>query len=232
MQVGSAIAANLRRVREEIDQIARRCGRDPSEIQLLAASKTLPPEAIREAYNYGQNLFGENRIQEAEEKMAALSDAKLQWHLIGHLQSNKAKRAVELFDAIQTIDGEKIARKVNEHAGKLSKCMPVFIEVNIGREPQKHGVLPEELPSLVPLIDSLENLDLLGLMTLPPYAEDPENSRIYFRQMKQLLSDINGTRASPLTQLSMGMTHDYPIAIEEGATLLRIGTAIFGPRPM
>lgn len=232
MQVGSAIAANLRRVREEIDRIARRCGRDPAEIQLLAASKTLPPEAIREACNYGQILFGENRIQEAEEKIAALSDAKLQWHLIGHLQSNKAQRAVELFDAIQTIDGEKIARKVNDHAGKLSKRMPVFIEVNIGSEPQKHGVLPEDLQTLVSLIDSLRNLELAGLMTIPPYAEDPEASRIHFRQMKQLLSEINRKRESPIQQLSMGMTHDYPVAIEEGATLLRIGTAIFGPRPV
>ena len=224
------IAANLKHLYLEIASIARGCGRDPGQIQLLAVSKTFPARAVRQAYEAGQTLFGENRVQEAEIKIPQAKAAGIQWHLIGHLQSNKARRAAELFDVIQSLDSEKIATKVGHHARELRKTIQVFVEVKIGRESQKEGAWPEQATALARVVESIPSLQLLGLMAIPPYDEDPEHSRPYFRQLRELLEEINRDRARPLTQLSMGMSHDYRIAIEEGATLLRIGTAIFGPR--
>ena len=224
------IVANLEDLRREIDSTARACGRNPERIHLLAVSKTFGPEAVREALEYGQILFGENRVQEGAAKIPMIQASGIQWHLIGHLQSNKVRRAVQLFNVIQSLDSEKIARRVARSTLELGKTMPVFIQVKVGNELQKQGILPEDLPALSSVVDRLPQLQLLGLMTIPPYHEQPESSRPYFRQMKELFDEVNQGRSQPMTQLSMGMSHDYRIAIEEGATLLRIGTKIFGPR--
>lgn len=224
------IAANLKHLHQEIASVARGCGRDPEQIQLLAVSKTFPARTVQEACESGQSLFGENRVQEAAAKIPQVTAGDIQWHLIGHLQSNKVRHAVELFDVIQSLDSEKIAVKIGHYSQEWGKIMPVFIEVKIGMESQKNGVLPEQVPSLVRLVESVAGLRLLGLMAIPPYDEEPERSRPYFRKMRELLEQLNRGRATPFTQLSMGMSHDYRIAIEEGATFLRIGTAIFGPR--
>ena len=226
----SNIVANLEGLRREIDSTARACGRNPKGIHLLAVSKTFGPEAVREAWECGQILFGENRVQEAAAKIPMIQASGIQWHLIGHLQSNKVRPAVQLFDVIQSLDSEKIARRVADSTLELGKTMPVLIQVKVGKEPQKQGVLPEDLPALSSLVDRLPQLQLSGLMTIPPYHEQPERSRPYFRQMKELFDEVNRDRSQPMTQLSMGMSHDYHIAIEEGATLLRIGTKVFGPR--
>ena len=224
------IASNLMRLREEVESIALECGRNPREIQLLAVSKTFSADAVEEARAAGQTLFGENRVQEAQQKIPQVKRTDLTWHLIGPLQSNKARHAAELFDVIQTLDRPKIVRKLHQCAQELGKVLSVLVEVKIGQEPQKHGVLPEEALSMVELIDSMSGLQLEGLMTVPPYHEESEASRPYFRKMADLLDGVNRHRRPPLKELSMGMSHDYRIAIEEGATLLRVGTAIFGPR--
>ena len=210
--------------------MALNCGRNPATVKLMAVSKKFPIQQIETALATGQRLFGENRVQEAEGKILALANPDMEWHLIGPLQSNKAARAVELFDVIQTLDRLKIANKVNDFALKSGKVMKVFIEVNIGEEPQKHGVPPAQIPEMVRLVDNMQGLDLLGLMAIPPYHSDPECSRPYFRQLARTLTEINHWRDKPLEGLSMGMSHDYQIAIEEGSTLIRIGTAIFGAR--
>lgn len=224
------VAENLRFARGEIESAARACGRDPSSIRLLAVSKTFPAALIEEAYRAGQTRFGENRVQEAQGKIPRVRVQGLQWHLIGHLQSNKARRAVELFDVIETIDSEKLARKVGAYGQELGTQIKVFIEVNIGEEPQKDGVLPARVPQLARVIEQIPGLQLVGLMALPPYQQDPEKSRPFFRKMRALLDEVSQAGKSPLTELSMGMSHDYRVAIEEGATELRLGTAIFGPR--
>lgn len=224
------IASNLDRLSAQIEQIARDCGRDPTGIQLLAVSKTFPADCVREAHRWGQKLFGENRIQEAGEKIPAVELPELEWHLIGPLQSNKARRAAQLFDVIHTLDRPKIVGKLNVCAEEMGKILRVFIEVKLGAEPQKHGVPPQEVYEMVEQVDSMAGLQLQGLMAIPPYQEEAEDSRPYFRQLADLLTEMNEKRQQPLKELSMGMSHDYRIAIEEGATLLRIGTSIFGRR--
>ena len=224
------VATNLEHLRKKINRMALNCGRNPATIKLMAVSKKFPVHQIRTALTTGQKLFGENRIQEAEDKILELANPDVEWHLIGPLQSNKAARAVELFDVIQTLDRTKIAKKVNELALKSGKVMKVFIEANIGEEPQKHGVPPNQICEIVRLVDTMKGLDLLGLMAIPPYHSNPECSRPYFRKLAQALNKINCWRDKPLKGLSMGMSHDYRIAIEEGSTLIRIGTAVFGTR--
>ena len=220
----------LRRLLVKIGDLAEACGRKPETIRLLAVSKTLPSTVIEQAYQVGQLIFGENRMQEAETKIANVRLSGIQWHLIGHLQSNKARRAAELFDVIQTLDSERLALRLDRHCHRLGKCLSVFIQVNIGREPQKYGVSPDQVFQMVNRVDSLETLNLRGLMIIPPYHSEAERSRPYFRQVVDLLGEINRNRCHPLSELSMGMSHDYRIAIEEGSTMLRIGTIIFGPR--
>jgi pyridoxal phosphate enzyme (YggS family) len=185
---------------------------------------------IEEAVEAGQLRFGENRIQEAIDKIPQLPNPALQWHLIGHLQSNKARRAVELFDMIETLDRPKIVRRVGALAEDLGKDLEVLIQVNVGAEVQKSGINPKELPTIVDLVESFPRLKLRGLMAIPPYASDPEASRPYFRELRRLVEQLNKNRSAPLPELSMGMSHDFQIAIEEGATLVRVGTAIFGRR--
>ena len=224
------IASNLERLSAKIESIARGCGRNPAEIRLLAVSKTFSADCVKQAHQWGQTLFGENRVQEAEEKIPSLDLPELEWHLIGPLQSNKARRAAQLFDVIHTLDRLKIVRKLNSCAQEMGKIVRVLVEVKLGAEPQKHGLPPQEVMDMVEQVDSMPGLQLQGLMAIPPYQEEAEGSRPYFRQMADLLAEINGRRQQPLKELSMGMSHDYRVAIEEGATLLRIGTSIFGRR--
>jgi PLP dependent protein len=224
------IPDNLNRLRQDIREAARACGRSPESVRLLAVSKTFSASAVEMAAQAGQLLFGENRVQEAEKKIPEVRAAGLEWHLIGHLQSNKAKRAAELFDVIQTLDSGKLAVRVNRFAEELRKMIPVFVQVNVAGESQKSGVGQRELRSLVEAVDALPRLRLLGLMAIPPYEESSEASRPYFRELHRLLEETNRWRAEPLLELSMGMSHDYRVAIEEGSTLIRVGTALFGDR--
>lgn len=228
------ITENIARVRERIQAAASRARRDPKKIELMAVSKTVSVESIREAYDAGIRLFGENRVQEFTAKAAALSElTQARWHMIGHLQTNKVGSAIELFDAIDSVDSLHLARKLNA-AASLAEKLPVLVEINIGGEPGKSGVAldSEELNQLVSIGPELTNLEIRGLMALPPYSDDPQQSRPYFRRMREKFDEISNQRLPALRMdvLSIGMSHDFEIAIEEGATRIRIGTAIFGER--
>jgi pyridoxal phosphate enzyme (YggS family) len=224
------IAANLSIVREQIGEAAERAGREAAAVRLVAVSKTFPPEAVMQARAAGQLVFGENRVQEAEAKIPSVGDPTLEWRLIGHLQSNKARRAVELFSAIETVDTPKLAAALDRIAGEMGKRMPVLIEVNVAEETQKAGVAPAGLSRLIDFVSELQHLELRGLMAIPPYDEEPEKSRPYFRRLARLLEEVNRGRHEPLRDLSMGMSHDFKVAVQEGATLVRLGTAVFGSR--
>lgn len=230
-----SIAENLQRVRERIQVAARRCGRDPNQIQLLAVSKTFPAAAIREAYATGQRLFGENRVQEFAAKAPELYDLPgLQVHMIGHLQSNKARKAVEVFQAIDSLDSVKLGNQLNIAAREAGKNIPVLIEINVGGEDAKSG-LPIDWTDLEPVLSAAQgwtNLHICGLMTVPPYTDDPAGARPYFRQLRELREEIAAKRFPNVSMdvLSMGMSHDFEAAIEEGSTCVRVGTAIFGDR--
>jgi pyridoxal phosphate enzyme (YggS family) len=230
-----AIADNLARVRQRIADAARRAGRRPEEIALMAVTKTFPPAIIHEAYASGQRLFGENRVQEFVEKAPALTDlSSIEFHLIGHLQSNKAAKAAQIFAGIDSVDSLHLAEKLNAAAGKTGKRLPVLIEINVGGEAAKSGVAPNspELEALLTAVPRFKRLEFRGLMSIPPFTEDPEDARPYFRALRQLRDQIAGRKlpAVSMDVLSMGMSHDFEIAIEEGSTCVRVGTAIFGPR--
>jgi pyridoxal phosphate enzyme (YggS family) len=230
MAISMSIEANLQQLREQIHQACRRANRLEADVALMAVSKVHPVEALLEAYAAGHRLFGENRVQEFQEKsasLAALTD--LEMHLIGPLQSNKTTRAVELFRAIDTVDSFKIAQRLNSAAQALNKRLPILIEVKLSHEESKHGVAPEELSALLSQLQPLESLIPSGLMTVPPWSEDPEPARPYFQQLRSL-RDEHQRLYPTLTQLSMGMSNDFAVAIEEGSTCVRIGTAIFGKR--
>lgn len=225
-----SIADNLAHLHQQIAEACRRANRPVSEVALMAVSKVHPVEMILEAYASGQRLFGENRVQEFQEKsphLEALTDAK--FHLIGPLQSNKTAKAAELFDAIDAVDSVKIAQRLNTTAAALGKKLPILIEVKLSHEESKHGLAPNELPSLLAAIDDLESIEALGLMTVPPWSEDAELARPYFRELRRL-RDESVARFPRLTQLSMGMSNDFIVAIEEGSTCVRVGTALFGRR--
>jgi PLP dependent protein len=230
-----SIAENIAQIRERIHAAASRARRDPEAVALMAVSKTFPPEAIREAYEAGIRVFGENRVQEFDSKAEALrSLADARWHMIGHLQTNKAGKAAELFHAIDSVDSLKLAEKLNDAAGKYGKKIAVLIEMNVGGEAGKSGV-PADSPALEKILSSaarLECLEITGLMTIPPYTDDPQSARPYFRKLRELRDQI-AARNFPsisMTTLSMGMSHDFEVAIEEGSTCVRVGTAIFGER--
>jgi len=230
------VSENIARVREQIEKAANRAGRHPEDVTLMAVTKTVPPERIREAYNAELRTFGENRVQEFDGKRNALRDlAEAQWHMIGHLQSNKAANAVELFHAIESVDSLRLARKLNAAGQELGKKLPVLIEINIGGEQAKAGLAPDsaELLELFQAAQELPSLELQGLMTVPPYADDPEQSRPYFRKMYELSRKVDAMNLPGIGTkvLSMGMSHDFTVAIEEGSTCVRVGTAIFGERP-
>ena len=235
MTSASSVVKNLTVVRERIAAAARRARRRPEDIALMAVSKTFPAPVIREAYDAGQQLFGENRVQEFAEKADALGDlAGAEWHLIGHLQTNKAAKATELFSAVDSVDSLRLAEKLNAAAQKANKRVPVLIEINVGGEAAKSGAAPDsfELQQLLSAAPSLEALQFRGLMTIPPFTEDPQQARPYFRRLRELRDQI-AARHLPgvsLDVLSMGMSHDFEVAIEEGSTCVRLGTAIFGER--
>ena len=216
------LAQRLSEVRDRMARAAERARRDPSTIELLAVSKIFPAAAIREAYELGLREFGENYVQEFETKAPEVSGlAGTRFHLIGHLQSNKSNRAAELFQVIQTVDSAKLARRLDDAGRKLE----VMLEVKLSPEQAKSGAAPEELPELIAAVRACGKLRLTGLMTMPPWSEDPEASRPYFRRLRQLAAEHG------LAGLSMGMSHDLETAIEEGATCIRVGTALFGRRP-
>jgi PLP dependent protein len=230
------ISDNIAKVREQIAATAQRAGRRPEDISLMAVSKTFPPEKIREAYEAGICLFGENRVQEFEGKSDAVRDLRgAEWHMIGHLQSNKAMKAAGIFTGVDSVDSVRLAEKLNAAAQQLGKKLPVLIEVNLGREAAKSGTAPNspELEKMLQAAPSLEHLEFRGLMTIPPFTEDPEGTRAYFRQLRELRDQISARRlvAVHMDTLSMGMSHDFEVAIEEGSTCVRVGTAIFGERP-
>ncbi len=211
----------LAEVRLRISRAAERAGRDPAGIALLAVTKIFPAQVIRDAYALGLREFGENYVQEFEGKMPDVADlAGARFHLIGHLQTNKSRRAAEIFHAIQTVDSAKLARRLDE----VGKTLDIMLEVKLSGEQAKAGAAPDELSDLIAAVRDCRNLRLLGLMTMPPWSEDQEQTRPYFRRLRDL-AELHG-----LAQLSMGMSHDLEAAIEEGATMVRVGTALFGKR--
>jgi len=227
----TAIGANLERVRERIARAAARAWRRPEEITIVAVSKTFPPEAIRAAYDAGLRHFAENRVQEFESKWPKILKLEAAWHFIGHLQRNKARRAVYLFNRIDGVDSLTLARTLESEATAQAKRVPILIEVKLSDEPAKTGIAEANLAALAESITPASNLRLRGLMGVPPYFEDAERARPYFQKLRRLKDDLSGRLGAPLPVLSMGMSHDFEIAIEEGATEIRIGTALFGERP-
>jgi PLP dependent protein len=228
----SGLCARFADVRERIGLVAHRCNRSAADITVIAVTKTHPSSRICEALACGATDFGENRIQEAEPKIMEVGRAQARWHLIGHLQANKARRAVKLFDVIHSLDSISLAQRLNrlcEEEGR--EPLPVLVQVDLGKEATKSGVEEDELSEVVRVVASCSNLKLIGLMTVPPYFEDNEQVRPFFRRLRELRNQIKEQVGfAGEGELSMGMTHDFEIAIEEGATMVRIGTAIFGER--
>lgn len=227
------ISRRLERIRHKIAEAALRSGRKPDAVKIVGVTKTVSPDRIREAVEAGIRILGENYIQESLAKIDALASRDISWHFIGRLQSNKAKFAVRHFDLIQSVHSEKLAMAINRQAAKNSRVQPVLIQVNTGQEATKSGVPPSDAVDLVKRISRLENISVRGLMTMPPFFNAPEHVRPFFRDTADLKKKIEdaGIDNVSMTELSMGMTGDFEVAVEEGATLVRIGTAIFGDRP-
>ena len=226
------VAARCKAVMEKIRVAADKSGRDPDSVKLMAATKTQGVAEVRAAVDAGVRFLGENYVQEAQAKVRALDDVA-EWHLIGHLQRNKAKTAVDLFSVLQSVDNLQLARVLDREGSKREQDVRVFIEINLAAEASKTGVKREDLVPLVKEIAQLERLQVEGLMTIPPASSDPEESRSYFRELRELrdtLEDLSIANVNPV-ELSMGMTHDFAVAIEEGSTMIRVGTALFGQRP-
>jgi PLP dependent protein len=229
----SEIAGNLARVRERIADAALKVGRRPEGVRLVAVSKTFPIERLRQAYAAGQREFGENKVQEALQKMDAGADMQIGWHLIGHLQSNKAKKAAGRCHWIQAIDSVDLLRRVDEAAVAAGRVVDVLVQVDLALEPTKHGAPLDQMPAILRAAPSLQGgARLRGLMLLPPLVDDPERARPWFRQLREARDRWigEGVPAESLQELSMGMSHDFEVAIEEGATMVRVGSAIFGTR--
>jgi len=226
------VKENLDRIKKRIADTAIACGREPNSVRLVAVSKTMPVERVAAAIDAGAEILGENYIQEAREKTNALYDRRVQWHFIGHLQSNKSKYAVRMFDLIHSVDSIKLAKTLNREAGKNEKVQDILIQVNISREASKSGIEEDETIDLVSQIAKLDNIRVKGLMTMPPFFDQPEAARPFFHRLARLRDRIASNRIPgvDMDELSMGMTGDFEVAIEEGATLVRIGTAIFGAR--
>lgn len=222
----SGIASNLQLIRSQVVAAAEASGRDPREIKLIAVSKTHPAEVIREAIAAGVSVFGENKVQEAEGKIAELGREGIEWHLIGHLQSNKARKAVQLFDVIHSIDSTGIAERLERICGEEEReRLDVLVQVDLAGEETKSGIPEAALPELIAYLKTCERLKLIGLMVLPPFFDDPEATRPYFKRLREIRDSL-----LPGGELSMGMSNDFEVAIEEGATMVRVGTAIFGQR--
>jgi len=230
-----SIAQNVVEVRARIAAAAQRAGRNPGDVILMSVSKTFAPERIREAYAAGLRVFGENRVQEFSAKAEALADLQdADWHMIGHLQTNKAAKCVELFTAIDSVDSLRLAERLNGAARQIGKTIPALIEINVGKEAAKSGIHADspELDALLRAAPELEHLQFRGLMTVPPYFDDPHQARPYFRKLRELSNQISARKLPTVTMtiLSMGMSHDFEVAIEEGSSCVRVGTAIFGER--
>jgi pyridoxal phosphate enzyme (YggS family) len=225
------ISERLARVRERIARAAERAGRPAEDVTLIAVTKTFDPATIQKAVDAGARELGENRVQEAIGKVGQIS-GNVRWHLIGHLQSNKARHAVETFAVIHTIDSVEIVERLERIARDLNRRPQVMLQVDFAHEPTKSGADENELPSIIETLDSAQYLEFRGLMVLPPFYDSPEQTRPYFRRLRELLEKLNSNRPADrkLTELSMGMSHDFEVAIEEGATMVRVGTAIFGKR--
>lgn len=224
------LSENIKAVKERIEEAAKRSGRESSSVKLLAATKSVPAPVLKEAISLGLDLFGENYIQEARKKIEEIGRA-VSWHFIGRLQTNKAKYAVRLFDLIHSLDNEDLALELNRRASAIPKIIPVLVEVNLSGETVKGGIAPSEIRSFLERIAGLSSISIRGFMTMPPYFDDPEKVRPYFRKLKKIRGEMQ--TAFPdmsLSELSMGMTGDFEVAIEEGATMIRVGTALFGSR--
>jgi pyridoxal phosphate enzyme (YggS family) len=224
-----SLADNLHIVQQQIRAACQRCDREPNSVTLLAVTKTHPPETIREAANLGIVFFGENKIQEAKAKIPNCP-GKARWHFIGHLQSNKCRDAVELFEAIQSVDSLALAVEINKRAEQAAKTLPVLLEINVAGEASKFGYQPQRLLAELAELNELSRLEIHGLMAVPPWTPNPESSRPHFRRLRELKARCEQVLSTPLPHLSMGMSGDFEVAIEEGATIIRIGTALFGER--
>ena len=226
------IQSNIQKIHDDICAAAQKSGRAASEVTLIAVSKRKPAEMIQQAIDAGQKDFGENYIQEAMEKIDILGRGSAIWHFIGHLQSNKAKFAVKYFDLIHTVDTVKLAKEINRQAEKIGKAQNILLQVNIAQETTKSGARENEVVDIAKQVCQFDNLHVSGLMCMPPFFDDPEAAREYFKQLKQLSIEIEQLNLphTDMTHLSMGMSNDFTVAVEEGATLVRVGTAIFGAR--
>lgn len=224
-----SLTENFQKIQQQIRDACERSGRDIHSVLLLAVSKTHPAEAIQSAVGAGQIFFGESKVQEAKAKIP-LCPGKARWHFIGHLQSNKVRDAVELFEMIQSVDSLNLAREISKRSEQAAKTMPVLLEVNVAGEGSKFGYQPEQLLADLEIINALPKIEIHGLMAIPPYATDVEKSRPYFHRLRELKERAEAVLGAPLPHLSMGMSGDFETAIEEGATIVRIGTALFGPR--
>ena len=225
-----SLAENLASLRQRLAAACQRAGRLPESVTFQAVSKGQPPEAIRAAADLGVTLFGENRVQEAKIKIGQCP-GQLRWHMIGHLQSNKCRDAVHFFSMIQSVDSLALATEIDKCAAKSAKTMPILLEVNVAGESSKFGYPPERLLTELEQINALKKLEIHGLMTIAPYVTDPEKVRPVFRKLRELKTQCESILGAPLPHLSMGMSGDFEVAIEEGATIVRIGTALFGARP-
>jgi hypothetical protein len=230
--VAEKISDNLARINERLARAARQSGRDLSEVSLVAVTKSVDVKAIKEAVKAGVRVFGESYIQESTAKIKALKRPSIKWHFIGHLQKNKAKYAVKLFDMIESVDSLSLAKELNKRAEGLDGPLDVLIQVKLAEETTKGGVSPSEVVELAHKVAGLENIALKGLMTIPPYTEDPEKSRPYFTTLRRIAERVRRERIPgvSMSELSMGMSADFDVAVEEGATIIRIGTALFGER--
>jgi pyridoxal phosphate enzyme (YggS family) len=227
------LGVRLARIRAQIEAAALKCGRLPQDVTLIAISKTHPASLVRAAIELGATDVGENRVQEAEQKINEVGRNATRWHLVGHLQANKARRAVQLFDVIHSLDSLELARRLDRLCGEEGReTLPVLIQADLGHEETKSGIDEEELSELVAGLKGLERVQLVGLMTLPPFFDDPEQARPFFRRLRELRDELasQGAFGGRKGELSMGMTNDFEVAIEEGATMVRVGTAIFGQR--
>ena len=221
--------ANLKAVQRRIESACARAGREPRSVTLVAVTKSQPPEVVCAAATLGLSLFGENKVQEAKAKIPACP-GRLRWHMVGHLQSNKCRDAVELFEMVQSVDSLHLAEELNKRADQAAKTLPVLLEVNAVGEASKFGCRPVQLLADLPRINALPRLEIHGLMIVPPWTPDPEKVRPVFREMRELKARCEQLLGAPLPHLSMGMTGDFEVAIEEGATMVRLGTALFGSR--
>jgi len=226
------VAANLRVIQQRVAEAAERSARRAEDVTILGAAKKVPPDRVNCAIEAGLRAVGENYVQEAQDKLP-LPRGPVSLHFIGHLQVNKARHAVQLFDVVQSVDSVRLAQELDKRAAAVGKTLEVLIEVNLGGEETKSGVPPAELRALAAQVAPLANLNVRGLMCMPPFSADPEQSRPFFRRLRALAEEVGaaGIPRVSMDQLSMGMTHDYPLAVEEGATLVRVGTGLFGPRP-